>query len=152
MKDRCASAARRLGDEFGTRWPIGLRASLMVGIPLLADVAVGRTSWGAVASMGAFAGFYGPVRPTGTADGWWRGSARPRRCWYRWGACAQRGCLHHIGIGREHARIPILMLVQDLRARVINAAIGELIRELTTDPARDYQPTAGPKPKRPRTR
>jgi hypothetical protein len=32
------------------------------------------------------------------------------------------------------------MLVQDLHVRVMNAATGELIRELTIDPARDYQP------------
>ena len=47
------------------------------------------------------------------------------------------------------------MLVRDLHVRVINAATGELIRELTIDPGRDYQPTGrppGPKPKRPRTR
>jgi hypothetical protein len=43
------------------------------------------------------------------------------------------------------------MLVHDLHVRVINAATGELIRELVIDPARDYQP-AGPQPKTPRTR
>ena len=46
------------------------------------------------------------------------------------------------------------MLVQDLHVRVINAATGELIRELDLDPARDYQPTGrppGPQPKTPRT-
>ncbi len=65
------------------------------------------------------------------------------------------GKLHHIGIGRAHARTPVLMLVRDLHIRIINAATGELIRELTLDPARDYQPTGeppGPKPERPRTR
>ena len=36
------------------------------------------------------------------------------------------------------------MLVQDLHIRVINAATGELLRELTLDPARDYQPTGRP--------
>jgi transposase InsO family protein len=64
------------------------------------------------------------------------------------------GKLHHIGIGRTLARTPVLMLVRDLHIRVINAATGELLRELTLDPARDYQPTGeppGPKPKRPRT-
>lgn len=64
------------------------------------------------------------------------------------------GKLHHIGIGMTHARTPVLMLVQDLRIRVINAATGELLRELTLDPSRDYQPTGqppGPKPKQPRT-
>jgi hypothetical protein len=63
------------------------------------------------------------------------------------------GRLYHIGIGRTHARTPVLMLVQDLHIRVINAATGELIRELTLDPDRDYQPTGrppGPPPGRPR--
>jgi transposase InsO family protein len=62
------------------------------------------------------------------------------------------GRLHHIGVGRTHARTRILMLIQDLHVRVINAATGELLRELTIDPARDYQPTGkprGPKPKSP---
>jgi len=42
------------------------------------------------------------------------------------------------------------MLVQDLHIRVINAATGELLRDLTLDPTRDYQPTGrppGPQPK-----
>jgi transposase InsO family protein len=51
------------------------------------------------------------------------------------------GRLHHIGIGRTHARTPVLLLVHDLHVRVVNAATGELLRELTIDPARDYQPT-----------
>jgi hypothetical protein len=47
------------------------------------------------------------------------------------------------------------MLVHDLHVRIIKAATGDLIRELTIDPARDYQPLGrppGPKPKTPRTR
>jgi transposase InsO family protein len=65
------------------------------------------------------------------------------------------GRLHHIGIGRTHARTCVLLLVQDLDIRVINAATGELLRDLTLDPARDYQPTGrppGPPPKTPRPR
>jgi hypothetical protein len=50
------------------------------------------------------------------------------------------GRLHHISIGRAHARTHILMLVQDLDIRIINAATGQLLRELTLDPTRDYQP------------
>ncbi len=64
------------------------------------------------------------------------------------------GRLHHIGIGRTHARTHVLMLISDLHVRVINAATGELLRELTLDPTRDYQPTGrppGPQPKTPRT-
>jgi hypothetical protein len=48
----------------------------------------------------------------------------------------------------------VLMLVQDLDVRIINAATGELIRVLTIDPTRDYQPTGaskGPKRKKFRT-
>ena len=55
------------------------------------------------------------------------------------------GRLHHIGTGRTHARTRVLLLVQDLHIRVINAATGELLRDLTLDPARDYQPTGNPR-------
>ena len=54
------------------------------------------------------------------------------------------GKLYHIGIGRTHARTRILLLAQDLHIRVINAATGELIRELTLNPAKSYQPTGRP--------
>lgn len=60
------------------------------------------------------------------------------------------GRMHHIGIGRTHARTHIIILSQDLHVRVVNAINGELIRELTIDPNRDYQPTGrprGPAPK-----
>ena len=55
------------------------------------------------------------------------------------------GRLHHIGIGRTHARTHVILLIHDLHVRVINAATGELLRELTIDPDRDYQPTGHPK-------
>jgi hypothetical protein len=54
------------------------------------------------------------------------------------------GRLYHIGIGRTHARTRVLMLVQDLHIRVINAATGELLRQLTLDPDHNYQPTGRP--------
>lgn len=50
------------------------------------------------------------------------------------------GQMHHIGIGRAHARTHVILLVQDLDVHVVNAATGELLRELTIDPNRDYQP------------
>jgi hypothetical protein len=53
--------------------------------------------------------------------------------------------LHHIGIGRTHAGTCVILLVQDLHIRVINATTGELLRELVLDPNRDYQPTGAPK-------
>ena len=60
------------------------------------------------------------------------------------------GRLHHIGLGRTHTGTHVLLLVHDLQVRVIDAATGELLRELTIDPTRDYQPTGrppGPAPK-----
>jgi transposase InsO family protein len=50
------------------------------------------------------------------------------------------GRLHHIGIGRTHARTHVIMLIDDLHVRVVTAATGELLRELTIDTSRDYQP------------
>nr|WP_235498077.1 IS481 family transposase [Frankia sp. R43] len=61
------------------------------------------------------------------------------------------GRLHHIGIGRTHARTPVLLLVHDLDVRVIHATTGELLRELTIDPTRDYQPTGRPRGPAPKT-
>ena len=54
------------------------------------------------------------------------------------------GRLYHIGIGRTHTRTHVLLLVQDRHIRIINAATGELLRELTLDPTRSYQPTGRP--------
>jgi transposase InsO family protein len=65
------------------------------------------------------------------------------------------GKLYHIGAGRTHARTHVLMLVRDLDIRIIDAATGELLRQLTLDPARNYQPTRrppGPTPGTPRKR
>ncbi|CAA9245893.1 MAG: hypothetical protein AVDCRST_MAG83-1899 [uncultured Arthrobacter sp.] len=49
--------------------------------------------------------------------------------------------LHHIGIGRRHAGTDVLVLVHDLHIRVLDSD-GNLLRDLTLDPARDYQPRA----------
>ncbi|MBM2618996.1 hypothetical protein JIG36_25890, partial [Actinoplanes sp. LDG1-06] len=54
------------------------------------------------------------------------------------------GQLRHIGIGKTSAGTYVLLLVQDLHVRVIHASTGELLRELTIDPRRDYQPTGRP--------
>ena len=63
------------------------------------------------------------------------------------------GRLHHIGVGRTYTGTRVLALVQDLHIRIINAATGELLRELTLDPTKDYQPTGAPKgPKRKKSR
>lgn len=63
------------------------------------------------------------------------------------------GRLYHIGTGRTHARTHVLLLAQDLHIRVINAATGELPRDLTLDTNRSYQPAGrppGPPPRTPR--
>jgi hypothetical protein len=59
------------------------------------------------------------------------------------------GRLHHIGVGRTYSGTRVLILIQDLHVKIINAATGEPLRELTLDPTKDYQPTGAPKgPKR----
>jgi transposase InsO family protein len=47
--------------------------------------------------------------------------------------------LRHIGLGRKLSGTRVLVLVAGLRVRVLTED-GELIRELTLDPNRDYQP------------
>jgi transposase InsO family protein len=63
------------------------------------------------------------------------------------------GKLHHIGVGRTHARTHVILLVHDHDVRIVNATTGELLRELTIDPDRDYHGTGrppGPVPKTPK--
>ena len=57
------------------------------------------------------------------------------------------GRLHHIGIGRTHARTPVLMLINGRDIRIIHASTGELIRELILNPALDYQTQGLRKPR-----
>lgn len=59
-----------------------------------------------------------------------------------------QGRLHSIGIGqthtRTHTRTRVVLLVQDLHVRIVDATTGELLRELAIDPRHDYQPTGRP--------
>ncbi|HJQ89044.1 MAG TPA: integrase core domain-containing protein [Propionibacteriaceae bacterium] len=57
------------------------------------------------------------------------------------------GRLHHIGVGRTHARTPILMLINGLDIRIIHPTTGELIRQLILNPAVDYQARGVRKPR-----
>jgi hypothetical protein len=62
-----------------------------------------------------------------------------------------QGRLYSIGIGRTHARTRVLILVQDLDIRIIDAATGELLRDLVLDTSKRYQGTGrppGPPPQR----
>jgi Integrase core domain len=47
--------------------------------------------------------------------------------------------LYKIGIGRAHKARSVKLLIADQKIRVIDSK-GELIRELTLDPSRNYQP------------
>ncbi|MGH2403329.1 MAG: integrase core domain-containing protein [bacterium] len=47
--------------------------------------------------------------------------------------------LHHIGVGHAHKNKRVILLVHDLDVRVLSED-GELLRRLTLDPTRDYQP------------
>jgi transposase InsO family protein len=47
--------------------------------------------------------------------------------------------LHHIGLGRAHSGRTVKLLIADQSIRVIDQH-GQLIRDLTLDPSRDYQP------------
>lgn len=55
-----------------------------------------------------------------------------------------QGQLYSIGVGRTHARTRVILLVQDLDIRIIDAAAGELLRELTLDTSKRYQGTGRP--------
>ncbi len=55
------------------------------------------------------------------------------------------GRLHHIGVGRTYEGTCVILLVQDLDIRIINAITGELIRDLILNPNVDYQGTGAPK-------
>ena len=50
-----------------------------------------------------------------------------------------RSRLHHIGVGREHKFKRVLMLVADLDVRIVDDE-GTILRHLTLDPSKDYQP------------
>ena len=52
--------------------------------------------------------------------------------------------LHHIGVGRLLAGTRITLLIDDLHIRIIDRHTGELLRELTLDPTRDFQPRGVP--------
>jgi hypothetical protein len=50
-----------------------------------------------------------------------------------------RARLHHISVGHTHKGKRVIMLVAGLDIRVVSED-GELLRHLTLDPGRDYQP------------
>lgn len=50
------------------------------------------------------------------------------------------GQLFHIGLGRHHNGLKVTALVHDLDITIIDATTGEILRELTLDTTRQYQP------------
>jgi transposase InsO family protein len=50
------------------------------------------------------------------------------------------GRLHHIGVGRDHRNKRVIMLIAGLDVRILTQQ-GQLLRRLTLDPSKDYQPT-----------
>jgi transposase InsO family protein len=55
-----------------------------------------------------------------------------------------QGQMYSIGIGRTHTGTRVLVLAQDLDIRIIDAATGELLRELTLDTSKRYLGTGRP--------
>ena len=55
-----------------------------------------------------------------------------------------RSQLLHIGVGRAYTGTRVLLLIDDLDVRIITED-GELLRQLTIDPTRNYQPTGRPR-------
>ncbi len=56
-----------------------------------------------------------------------------------WVTLRYRSKLHHIAMGRALKGTHVILLVAGLDIRVLSQE-GELLRELTLDPSRDYQP------------
>ena len=54
------------------------------------------------------------------------------------------GQMYSIGIGRTHTGTRVIVLSQDLDIRIIDAATGELLRELILDTSKRYPPTGRP--------
>jgi hypothetical protein len=52
--------------------------------------------------------------------------------------------LRHIGLGREHHGKRVVALIADRYIRVVDDNTGQLLRELTLDPNKDYQPLGRP--------
>jgi transposase InsO family protein len=54
------------------------------------------------------------------------------------------GRRHHIALGRRHAGTAVLVTSAGTAIKITDPATGELLRDLTLDPDRDYQPTGKP--------
>jgi hypothetical protein len=57
--------------------------------------------------------------------------------------------LHHIGLGAAYRGQKVTLLIANKHIRILQED-GSLLRELTLDPSRDYQPLGTPPGRRPR--
>ena len=90
--------------------------------------------------------------PTGTNDPHWR--VRHDRINSGRVTLRVNGQLHYIALSRTLEGTRVILLVHDLHIRVVDAATGELLRDLTINPQHRYhgtgQPPGGPKgPRKP---
>jgi hypothetical protein len=58
------------------------------------------------------------------------------------------GRTHHLGIGTEHARKPVLAFADDHQATVADLATGEVLSVHHIDPNRSYWPNQNKEPAR----
>jgi hypothetical protein len=130
--------------EHSEEWVAGLKSSRWTSSPATATPA-GRTNPCLAGSPQPPPAPPGPKPPPGDRAAGTHDRARSDKIGAT-GTVTLRhgGKLCHIGIGRAHAGTQILLLVQDLHIRIAGAATGELLRELTLNPDRNYQPTGKP--------
>jgi hypothetical protein len=59
---------------------------------------------------------------------------------HAYGEPVEGTCLHHIGLSKQRRGINVIVLIDNLDLRFLDRDTGTLIRKLTLDPGRDYQP------------
>jgi len=64
--------------------------------------------------------------------------------------CRSNGRNHHIGLGRQHAGTSVLVTTRKLHIQITDPATGEILRDLTLNPSRDYQPAGTPRGRPPK--
>ncbi len=89
--------------------------------------------------MDHFGRYHNETRPT--PPGAWSLPGTPTAHWPRPGCspCVTEPSSTNVGVGRAHKRKRVIVLVADIDIRVLSEE-GELLRHLTLDPTRGYQP------------
>jgi transposase InsO family protein len=55
------------------------------------------------------------------------------------------GRMHHIAVGMARTAEPVLVITRGLHIQIAHPGTGEILRDLTLDPDRDYQPAGTPR-------